>query len=180
MIGSKVGRLLVCGCRIECGFAVQGFAGSRANESSMLAISNNDKKPAVLCHYGNPPAKQLSVWSCRYHGLVCAWHRSAAGTGPPPPATCFSSAAETVFCDKVLAACIEGVIEWAIGTEDNASCADSHVLLLYDTLEAVVFPLFYENAACWCWMMMQAIGKIGYYFNIQRMMRRYASDAYLR
>jgi starch phosphorylase len=28
--------------------------------------------------------------------------------------------------------------------------------------------------------MKQAIGYIGYYFNSQRMMRRYASEAYLR
>ncbi len=29
-------------------------------------------------------------------------------------------------------------------------------------------------------MMKQSIGNIGYYFNSQRMMRRYATEAYLR
>ena len=36
------------------------------------------------------------------------------------------------------------------------------------------------TAAGWIWMMKQAISKIAYYFNSQRMMRRYASEAYLR
>jgi len=52
--------------------------------------------------------------------------------------------------------------------------------LLYDKLENTVLPLFYADAAKWRWMMKQSIGHIGYYFNSQRMMRRYASEAYLR
>ena len=44
----------------------------------------------------------------------------------------------------------------------------------------VVLPLFYSEPAQWRAMMKQSIGHIGYYFNSQRMMRRYASEAYLR
>ena len=51
---------------------------------------------------------------------------------------------------------------------------------LYDKLERIVLPLYYNDRTRWVWMMKQAISKIGGYFNSQRMMRRYASDAYLR
>lgn len=77
-------------------------------------------------------------------------------------------------------ACVEGVTGWAIGSEDGASAADAHAGLLYDKLEHVVAPLFYGDRSKWVWMMKQSIGNIGYYFNSQRMMRRYASEAYLR
>ena len=77
-------------------------------------------------------------------------------------------------------ACIDGVTGWSIGTEADASSDGRHATLLYDKLEKVVLPLFYSDPARWRWMMKQAIGNIGYYFNSQRMMRRYASEAYLR
>jgi glucan phosphorylase len=51
---------------------------------------------------------------------------------------------------------------------------------LYDKLENVILPLYHGDRAGWIWMMKEAISKIAYYFNSQRMMRRYASEAYLR
>ena len=77
-------------------------------------------------------------------------------------------------------ACVEGVTGWSIGTEDDARSAGGHAGLLYDKLEQVVLPLFYSETAQWRTMMKQSIGHIGCYFNSQRMMRRYASEAYLR
>jgi glycogen phosphorylase len=77
-------------------------------------------------------------------------------------------------------ACQEGITGWSIGTVDDASSADHHAGLLYDKLEQVVLPLFYSDARQWRSMMKQSIANIGYYFNSQRMMRRYASEAYLR
>jgi glycogen phosphorylase len=77
-------------------------------------------------------------------------------------------------------ACVEGVTGWSIGNEDEANLADAHAGLLYDKLDTVVLPLFYSDTARWRGMMKQSIGHIGYYFNSQRMMRRYASEAYLR
>ena len=77
-------------------------------------------------------------------------------------------------------ACVEGVTGWSIGNEDDASSADAHASLLYDKLDTVVLPLFYSNTGQWRGMMKQSIANIGYYFNSQRMMRRYASEAYLR
>jgi starch phosphorylase len=78
-------------------------------------------------------------------------------------------------------ACIEGVTGWSIG-DDDGRAADEHAAAaaLYDKLEGIVLPLFYADPDRWTWMMQQAIGNIAYYFNSQRMMRRYASEAYLR
>jgi glycogen phosphorylase len=69
--------------------------------------------------------------------------------------------------------CIEGVTGWAI--EDATDARP-----LYDKLERVVLPLYYDNRPHWIWMMKQAISKIACYFNSHRMMRRYAAEAYLR
>jgi starch phosphorylase len=76
---------------------------------------------------------------------------------------------------------IEGVTGWAIGDDDaasptHASDADD----LYRKLEQIVLPLYYDDRTRWIWMMKQSISKIGSYFNSTRMMRRYATEAYLR
>ncbi len=75
-------------------------------------------------------------------------------------------------------ACIEGVTGWAIGASGHgpgAATAED----LYDKLERVVLPLYYDYPGRWRWMMGQAISKIGSTFNAHRMMRRYAAEAYL-
>ncbi len=69
--------------------------------------------------------------------------------------------------------CIEGVTGWAI--EDARS--------LYDKLEQIVLPLYYgytDNARGWVRLMKATIGTNAAYFNSHRMMRRYATEAYLR
>lgn len=68
--------------------------------------------------------------------------------------------------------CIEGVTGWEI--DDAAS--------LYDKLERVILPLFHDNAdrGGWTAVMQGAITKNAAYFNAHRMMRRYATEAYLR
>ena len=75
-------------------------------------------------------------------------------------------------------ACIDGVTGWAIGRDGEDSTA--HASELYDKLEHDILPLYHNDRARWIWMMKQAISKIASYFNSQRMMRRYASEAYLR
>lgn len=78
-------------------------------------------------------------------------------------------------------ACIEGVTGWAIGDDDgSASDGQRAAAALYDKLEQSVLPLYYTDPAGWRHMMKQAIGNIASYFNSQRMMRRYATEAYLR
>jgi starch phosphorylase len=77
-------------------------------------------------------------------------------------------------------ACIEGVTGWAIGQDGRDATDEQHRLALYDKLEHTVLPLYYKVPDRWRLMMKQAIGNIAYYFNSQRMMRRYATEAYLR
>jgi glycogen phosphorylase len=76
--------------------------------------------------------------------------------------------------------CIEGVTGWAIGDDGEADPVAVHADLLYRKLEETVLPLYYQNRGKWIWMMKQSISKLGAYFNSQRMMRRYASEIYLR
>lgn len=75
-------------------------------------------------------------------------------------------------------ACIEDVTGWSIGHSDQRiAAADAEHL--YDKLERVVLPLYYNDRERWIWMMRQSISKIGTTFNSHRMMRRYAAEAYL-
>ena len=75
--------------------------------------------------------------------------------------------------------CLEGVTGWAIG-DDNPGANGSDAASLYDKLERVVLPLWYENRSGWIQVMKGAISKNAAYFNSHRMMRRYAAEAYLR
>jgi starch phosphorylase len=75
--------------------------------------------------------------------------------------------------------CLEGVTGWAIG--DAAGMADGNAQALYDKLEQVVLPLYYDrNDGGWVKVMKGAISKNASYFNSDRMMRRYATEAYAR
>src|SRR5262249_20126275 len=74
---------------------------------------------------------------------------------------------------------IEGVTGWAIGN-GTLDGSRNQANDLYDKLAHTVLPLYYDNRTRWIWMMKQSISKIGFYFNTQRMMRRYATEAYIR
>ena len=76
--------------------------------------------------------------------------------------------------------CIEGVTGWSIGSDGDGGSSERHARDLYAKLDDVVLPLYDREPARWRSMMKQAIGNIAYYFNSQRMMRRYAAEAYLR
>ena len=82
---------------------------------------------------------------------------------------------------------IEGVTGWSIGEPhgrdpapdtiaDNASDAES----LYSKLESVILPLFYEDRNRYLSVMQHAIAINGSFFNTQRMVQQYITDAYLR
>jgi starch phosphorylase len=73
-----------------------------------------------------------------------------------------------------LEGCIDGVTGWGIPSNPTTTAQR-----LYDKLEQEVLPLYHDNRPRWIWMMKQSISKIGYYFNSHRMMRRYATEAYL-
>jgi glycogen phosphorylase len=65
--------------------------------------------------------------------------------------------------------CTENVTGWAV---DGASS-------LYEKLAGTVLPLYADRAG-WARLMKGAISRNASYFNTQRMMRRYATEAYLR
>jgi len=69
-----------------------------------------------------------------------------------------------------LEGCIENVTGWSI---DGATS-------LYDKLEHTVLPLFHSQPSAWVQLMKGAITHNAAYFNSHRMMRRYATEAYLR
>lgn len=80
---------------------------------------------------------------------------------------------------------IEGYTGWSIGPSPTESSlvktldkvdADD----LYEKLEKLVIPTFYDDRDRWIKMMENSIGKVAYYFNTHRMMRRYVTEAYIR
>jgi starch phosphorylase len=79
-----------------------------------------------------------------------------------------------------LEGCIEGQTGWAI---ESTSARDGDARALYDKLENVVLPLYYGrdgDRSGWLRVMRGAISINASYFNSHRMMRRYATEAYLR
>ena len=80
---------------------------------------------------------------------------------------------------------IEGVTGWSIGPKplessltninDTADADD-----LYNKLENTIIPMYYHDRNQWIKIMKNSIGKIAYYFNSHRMMRRYVTEAYIR
>jgi starch phosphorylase len=79
---------------------------------------------------------------------------------------------------------IEGVTGWSIGSHPDESSDvqegyQKEVEDIYNKLEYVITPMFYNRRDDWVKMMKKTIGKIAYYFNSHRMMRRYVTEAYL-
>jgi starch phosphorylase len=77
--------------------------------------------------------------------------------------------------------CIEGLTGWAIG--DGRTGGEGDARALYEKLENVVLPLFYgsrESSGGWATVVKGAICLNASYFNSHRMMRRYATEAYLQ
>lgn len=70
--------------------------------------------------------------------------------------------------------CVEGVTGWSV---ESQGASDKDALLV--KLDEVVLPLYAEQRERWIFMMKQAISKLGPMFNSHRMIRRYASEAYL-
>ncbi len=80
--------------------------------------------------------------------------------------------------------CVEGVTGWAIGPSPKEPIREDerrHQELedLYNKLEYLIVPTFYKKRDDWIHMMENSIGKVAYYFNSHRMMRRYVTEAYL-
>ncbi len=76
--------------------------------------------------------------------------------------------------------CIEGVTGWSIGDHGDPTKAAQDGVDLYDKLQNIVLPLYYQDREGWIQVMKNAIAKNGSYFHSHRMMRRYATEAYQR
>jgi starch phosphorylase len=81
-----------------------------------------------------------------------------------------------------LEGCIEGRTGWGIddriGTGDPLESDQRDALALYDSLERVVIPTFYEDHDRFVSVMRHAIALNGSYFNTQRMIQQYVLKAY--
>ncbi len=79
---------------------------------------------------------------------------------------------------------IEGVTGWAIGpppAEVDQEIGRAHEDLedMYQKLEKIIIPLYFDDRNNWIQVMKNAIGKNAYYFNTHVMMRRYVTEAYI-
>jgi starch phosphorylase len=80
--------------------------------------------------------------------------------------------------------CVEGLTGWAIGPSPDQRLNEQETRKrelsdLYNKLEYLIIPKFYQQRDTWIDLMKNSIGKVAHYFNTHRMMRRYATDAYL-
>jgi starch phosphorylase len=79
---------------------------------------------------------------------------------------------------------IEDVTGWAIGPHPSQLLSNEERKIrelddLYNKLEYVILPMFYQRRDDWIKMMKNSIGNLAYYFNSHRMMLRYVMEAYL-
>ncbi|MCW8855312.1 MAG: alpha-glucan family phosphorylase [Gammaproteobacteria bacterium] len=74
--------------------------------------------------------------------------------------------------------CIEGVTGWSIG-DGGGQAARNDATALYDKMEQVILPLYYDNRSDWIKVMRGAISINASFFNSHRMMRRYVTEAYI-
>jgi starch phosphorylase len=75
---------------------------------------------------------------------------------------------------------VEGVTGWSIGESWEAeSNPSAEVASLYDKLESIILPMFYEQPRAYAEVMRAAIALNGSYFNAQRMIFQYLKNAYL-
>lgn len=76
---------------------------------------------------------------------------------------------------------IEGVTGWSIGTGWGSEVSPAaEIASLYDKLQYVIVPLFYQRPKDYAAVMRSAIAINGSYFNTQRMLNQYVQNAYLR
>jgi starch phosphorylase len=80
--------------------------------------------------------------------------------------------------------CIEGVTGWSIGSSPLEQITEEEKRIreqqdIYNKLEYLVIPTYYQKRDTWVNMMENSIGKVAYYFNTHRMMRRYVTEAYM-
>ncbi len=74
---------------------------------------------------------------------------------------------------------VEGVTGWSIGTHwQDDSDPVTEAATLYDKLEHVILPLYYQRQDEWAQVMLRTIALNGSFFTAQRMVLQYALRAY--
>jgi starch phosphorylase len=74
---------------------------------------------------------------------------------------------------------VEGVTGWSIGETDGAeSNLELETASLYQKLEYLIVPMWYNRPSAYATVMRYAIALNGSFFNAQRMVSQYAENAY--
>jgi starch phosphorylase len=76
--------------------------------------------------------------------------------------------------------CIEGVTGWAIEGPSAPDDPKGEAASLYDKLEHVILPLYYDQPERYVDVMRHAIALNGSFFNSERMLQQYVTRAYFR
>lgn len=77
--------------------------------------------------------------------------------------------------------CLEGITGWAIGHGPESPDDETfEVSSLYDKLEMIIMPMFYGRPTAYAEVMRSAIAINGSFFNTQRMLSQYISNAYFQ
>lgn len=72
----------------------------------------------------------------------------------------------------------EGVTGWSIGFDEGPEQHDIEIASMYEKLEGVILPMFYQQPIAYAAVMRSAIAINGSFFNTQRMLSQYVSNAY--
>lgn len=76
--------------------------------------------------------------------------------------------------------CIEGLTGWSIGSAlDTESIDERDAHSLYERLESIIIPTFYQDRHKWIDIMRHAIAMNASFFNTHRMVQQYVLNAYL-
>lgn len=73
---------------------------------------------------------------------------------------------------------VEGATGWDIGREEIPETQVDEIASLYHKLETIILPMFYGRPESYAEMMRHSIALNGSFFNAQRMLSQYVSDAY--
>lgn len=75
--------------------------------------------------------------------------------------------------------CMEGLTGWSIGSASDIESVDErNAHSLYEKLQKVIIPLFYNNRDNWVDIMRHSIAINASFFNTHRMVQQYVLDAY--
>jgi starch phosphorylase len=185
LLFSSLERLRSIAGRFPVQVIVSGKAHPR-DEQGKLAIESVHEWAAQLA--GTVPVVFLPDYRMETARLLVAGADVWLNTPEPPMEASGTSGMKaalngvpslSVLDGWWLEGCEEGVTGWAIGERTGGDAA-AHADALYRKLEDVVLPMWYSQPQRWCAVMKACIADNGSYFNSHRMLRRYASEAYLR